>query len=268
MRTRALALILAAAAGLGGCGAGGALRHPFDPQAWSYQSRQDDPIILAVAGPVAVDVDSFGGDVIVIADAKLSQATVTVTREATHGSARKKEAKRSLAEIGYSAVVVPGAAGPELEIRTWTGHAEPHHQRAHLEIGVPAVNGLNLRARRGFVEAIDLEGEVHIECSEGDVRIMTNRPMQRAVTVLNRQGDIDYRVRGESTGSFDCEVADGEVFYRARQGRFIVDKATNRTLRATLNDGSNPILLRTSGGDIRVAVVHNPGQVGEKIVDP
>lgn len=261
-------MLAAAVAWLGGCGAGKVMRHPFDPQAWSYQTREDDPIILDVAGPVAVDVDSFGGNVIVTADERLSQATVTVTREARHGSGRKKEAKRSMAEIGYSAVVLPGASGPELEIRTWTGHAEPHFQRAHLQIAVPAVQGLTLRTRRGLVEAIDIEGKVHIECAEGDVRVMTHRPMWRAVTVLNHEGDIDYRVRGESTGAFDCEATGGGVLYRARQGRFIVSEVTDATLRAVLNDGGNQVRLRTTGGDIRVAVVRDPTQVGKTIVDP
>ncbi|MHC4416866.1 MAG: hypothetical protein ACYS0G_16480, partial [Planctomycetota bacterium] len=172
MRTRALALILAAAAAwLGGCGGEGILRHPFDPQAWSYQSREDDPFTVKVVGPVAVDVVSFGGNVMITADEKLSEATITVRREATHGFARRKEAKQSLAKIAYSAAVVPGVAGPQLEVRTWTNHAEPHYQRAHLEIGVPAVDGVTVRTRFGDVEAIDIEGTVHIECSEGDVTV-------------------------------------------------------------------------------------------------
>ncbi|MHC4348351.1 MAG: DUF4097 family beta strand repeat-containing protein [Planctomycetota bacterium] len=268
MRIRTLALIFGAVAWLGGCGTGGFLRHPFDPSAWSYHSQEDDPLILNVAGPVAIDVESFGGDVIITASEKLSEATVTVRREARHGSARKKEAKASLAEIGYSAVVVPGGSGPVLEVRTWTGHPEPYYQRAHLEINVPAATGVTVHTRDGLVEAINIEGAVDIECAAGDVRVMTNRPMWQAVTVVNDQGDIDYRVRGESTGSFECETSDGDVTYRARQGRFIVDMATNLTLRATLNGGENPIRLRTSSGDIRVAVVHNPTEVGEKIVDP
>jgi hypothetical protein len=66
----------------------------------------------------------------------------------------------------------------------------------------------------------------------------------------------------------DCVARDGNVAYRARQGRLIVSEVTPDRLRATLNDGENPIRLRTTGGDIRVAVVHNPTEVGEKIVDP
>ena len=268
MRIRTLALILGAVAWLGGCGTGGFLRNPFDPSAWSYQSQEDDPLILNVAGPVAIDVVSFGGDVIITASDKFSEATVTVRREATHGSARKKEAKASLAEIGYSAVVVPGGSGRVLEVRTWTGHPEPHFQRAHLEISVPAATGVTVRTRDGLVEAVDIEGAVDIECAGGDVRVMTNRPMWQAVTVVNDQGDIDYRVRGESTGSLDCVAKNGNVAYRVRQGRLIVNEVTPDTLRATLNNGKNPIRLRTTGGDIRIAVVHNPTEVGEKIVDP
>jgi hypothetical protein len=66
----------------------------------------------------------------------------------------------------------------------------------------------------------------------------------------------------------DCETQDGELLYRARQGRFIVSEVTPTMLRATLNEGENPIRLRTTSGNIRVAVVHNPTEVGEKIVDP
>ncbi|MHC5005927.1 MAG: DUF4097 family beta strand repeat-containing protein [Planctomycetota bacterium] len=268
MRIRTLALILGAVAWLGGCGTGGFLRHPFDPSAWGDHFQEDDPLILNVTGPVAIDVESFGGDVIITANEKLTEATVTVRREARHGSSRRKEAKASLAEIGYSAVVVPGESGPVLEVRTWTGHPEPYFQRAHLEINVPAATGVTVRSRDGLVAAVDIEGAVDIECAAGDVRVMTNRPMWQAVTVINDQGDIDYRVRGESTGLLDCETQDGELLYRARQGRFIVSEVTPTMLRATLNEGENPIRLRTTGGNIRVAVVHNPTEVGEKIVDP
>jgi hypothetical protein len=163
MRIRTLALILGAVAWLGGCGTGGFLRNPFDPSAWSYHSQEDDPLILNVAGPVAIDVVSFGGDVIITASEKLSEATVTVRREATHGSSRKKESKASLAEIGYSAVVVPSGSGPVLEVRTWTGHPEPYFQRAHLEINVSAATGVTVRTRDGLVEAVDIEGAVDIQ---------------------------------------------------------------------------------------------------------
>ena len=39
-------------------------------------------------------------------------------------------------------------------------------------------------------------------------------------------------------------------------------------LIATLNGGTNPILLRTSDKNIRIAVVPDPTNVGREIVDP
>ena len=57
MRTGILTLMLAAVvAWLGGCGAGAVLRHPFDPEVWSYRSQEDEPITLDVAGPVVVGI--------------------------------------------------------------------------------------------------------------------------------------------------------------------------------------------------------------------
>jgi len=36
----------------------------------------------------------------------------------------------------------------------------------------------------------------------------------------------------------------------------------------TLNDGENPIRLRTVDGDIRIAVVSNPTNIGTYIIQP
>ena len=39
-------------------------------------------------------------------------------------------------------------------------------------------------------------------------------------------------------------------------------------LRAILNGGDSPVVLRTVDGDIRIAVVPDPFAVGKYIVDP
>ena len=102
---------------------------------------------------------------------------------------------------------------------------------------------------------------------EGDVRVMSNQAMIRPVTIVNRNGDIDYRVRGESSARFDCETVDGRVYQKVRYGRLKTMSPTDRdSFNGTLNDGDNPVRLRTVNGDIRVAVVYNPEQVGEFIL--
>ena len=244
---------------LGGC----------SPDRLAYRKVADDPVVLEVLGPVAVDVQSFAGDVIIETDPLLSEATVSVVRETSHGFKRTKEGKASLEEIGYDAKLVPGQLGQMLRVRTWSSHAEPHFQRASLHISLPAVDGLTVRTRGGDVSATGIEGTVQIETSEGNVRVMTDLPMTRAVTIVTTEGDIDYRVRGESTGVFDCEAIRGAVIQRVHYGRLKIHTGTDHdTLLATLNEGRNLIQLRTVGGEIRVAVVSNPTHVGSKIVDP
>ncbi len=254
MHPRFPLIALLATAALGGCGT---------------PSRMADPIALSAAGPVAVHVVSFNGDVTVIADPNLPWATIRMKRQATHGFRRHADAKESLAGIQYSARIVAGERGPVLEVRTWTSDKEPWFQRAHLDIRLPTVDGLTVRTSNGTVEALNIRGAVDIRNTGGDVQVMTNLPMVRPVTIDTSFGDLDYRVRLGSTALFECHAANGSVDGRIRHGRLIIHNGTNdETFLATLNDGTNPVRLTTVNGDIRIAVVKVPTDVGSSIVTP
>ncbi len=258
MRTRLLYSVAIVSAcvtfGLGGCGT---------------PSQMGTPILLATQGPVAVDVVSFSGDVTVNADPSLPWATIAVRRRATHGIRRNEEAQDSLANIQYSARIVEGEHGPVLQVRIWTTDKEPWFQRADVVINLPRVRGLTVRTTNGMIEALNIDGEIDIECSNGDVRVMTNLRMRRAVTIHNDRGNIDYRVPYGSTAAFACHSTGGSVDGRIRQGRYIVHAGTDHaTLVATLNEGTNPVKLTTTEGDIRIAVVEKPTDVGSFIVTP
>lgn len=227
------------------------------------QSSTDEPIELEVLGPIEINVESFGGDVIINVDEELSAAKVTITRVAIHGTGRKEEAEASLSQIDYIVEIVPGDLGQVLRIRTFTTHAEPHFQRADILIELPAVDGVYVRTERGDVVAKNIEGEVEIINNLGDVRIMTNHPMKRSVLIKNSEGDIEYRVRGESTGVFDCIAEGGRVEHVVKYGLFRI--AANRRrgrLQAALNNGDNLVKLETQDGNIFIAVVSDPTDVG------
>ena len=80
------------------------------------------------------------------------------------------------------------------------------------------------------------------------------------------EGDIEYRVRGESTGIFDCIAEGGKVDHHVSYGKFIIapNRRTGRLL-AALNDGGNSVVLHTEDGNIKVAVVSNPTDIGTAI---
>ncbi len=224
----------------------------------------DDPVYFNdIRGPLSVDVISFSGSVRIEAVPELDHVTVHVERVATHGYGRKWEADDSLAEIDWSAEIVRNPVGPTLVIRTSTTHPEPHFQRVRIDITMPAADGVQIATRNGDVILDNVSGPIDLSTSNGNVRLMTPQPLVGPVSILNSYGDIDYRVRGESSGAFDCEAERGQVTHYTRYGQMVVDRATDHdSLKATLNGGENPVYLRTADGDIRVAVVADPTAVG------
>ncbi len=232
------------------------------------RSALDDRIVLNIAGPVAVEVESFNGDVKVLVDDRLDHATVRVKRVADYGWTREKTARKSLDEIDYSVELVSGPEGPVLRVKTWTSHPEPHYQRAHVTIRLPGVNRLQVTTNRGRVVAVDTRGETEITTVRGSIRFMTTRPITKAVTLHSARGDIDFRVRGESVGLITAESSDGDVDQHVRYGNVRVTEDLDRRKTIILNDGTNPIRLTTDEGNVRIAVVANPTDVGTFIRDP
>lgn len=252
--------VVTCAAALGGCAGpdrpGWLSAYPSN---WSNRQVVDEPVLFNVAGPLEIDVESFNGDVVIQGKPELTHAQLTVVREAVHGHQRVDEARASLGEMSFSAEVIPGELGQRLQVRTQTTHAEPHFHRAHVYIEAPDIENITVRTTNGRVWMKNIRGKLDIETTEDDVRVMTNQPMNRVITIVNRNGDIDIRMRAESQGLIDAQTVNGSAATYAKYGRIVVDPATrhDRSI-ARFNSGTNPITLRTVNGDITVAIVHNP----------
>ncbi|MBT8485985.1 MAG: DUF4097 family beta strand repeat protein [Phycisphaerales bacterium] len=243
----------------------GALGRTFRAGTDAISSRHlnDEPIYFRATGPLSIDVDSFGGDVELIANSELDYAVVTVTRRATHGPGRRLEADAAMTEIEYSIDILPGPIGPILEIRAATNNVEPHFLRADVQIEVPDVDAVRIHTQRGDVTAQNVRGPVDIRTSGGDVRLLTERPMTDSVQIINDGGSIDYRVRAESSGRIDAVALRGMVRQHAPTGEILIETGTSYDrLNATLNRGTNPVVMRAADGDIRIAVVEDPTKVG------
>ncbi len=264
----AILMGLASIANSGCSGPGKPAWVSVNPNDWANRGETDEPVMLDVLGAVAVDVTSFNGSVTIEGNPKLTQAKVTVRREGVHGYGRTKEATASLEDIKYSAEVVPGDLGQVLRVQTTTTNAEPHFQRAQVFIELPDVENISVHTTNGNVTARNISGTVDVSTTHGEVRIMTNQAMTKPVTIINRDGDINYRIRAESTGQFDAQTVNGKVHQHVRYGAFAIKPGTQQdVLHGVLNDGTNPITLRTVNGDIRIAVVSDPESVGEFIMD-
>jgi hypothetical protein len=258
-RWLALALTLALAAG---CSSKkGPWWDSLNPSSWSNKHYKDDPVVIDVVGPIGVDIETFAGDVVVEADPKAKAATVTVVREAMYGWGRSGEGKASLGDIATTAELgaadtARGELGQTLRVRATTSGAEPHLQRAHVYVKAPEIDGVRVKTDDGSVDVSHIEGAVDVETSNGNVRVASNRAMRQPVTIIDTNGHIDYRVRGESSAEFDAQTINGRVSGFVKYGTLILKPTSRDDLyQATLNDGTNKVILRTTNGNITIAVV-------------
>jgi hypothetical protein len=228
----------------------------------------DEPVELKTQGPVAIDIDNFAGDIVVRADRKVERTFVEVRRVSTHGFGRWSESREALDDAQWTATLEPRVGGGEtLIIRTDTPNPEEHFHHMEILVVAPALDTVKIRTTNGDVTIIENQGAVDVETTRGDVRMMTPWPMTGPMTIITSEGAIDYRVRGESKGVFDCETHGGRVNQRCEYGSWLALDSKNDHDRfyAVLNGGTNPVVLRTSDENIRVAVVPNPTAVGPMI---
>ncbi len=216
-------------------------------------------------GPIDVVVSSFAGDVSVHANPDIDVTTVQVTRVAQHGYLRGTEPREALEYVDWIANLTPGP-GPVETLRVEIDYIgpEPWFMRAHLRIETPSLDRVTVRTTNGDVSIRNNTGPLDIQTNLGDVTIASSHPLVDASTVLVVEGNVDYRVPGKSSGMFDVEVIDGDIEVWVPEGRwrYISRTPLDDTINARLNDGENPILLRASEGDIRIAVVPDPMSYG------
>ena len=277
---RSLALLVGALAGsatvLTGCntGAEAVFEHAQGTPRRMSESiadrrRKDTPYELAITGPIGLDVNLFNGSVDVRVDPDAEFVTLVFTRGASHGYERKDEAEAALLDdLTYDFEIVPGALGRVLQVTAETESLEPHFLRVDVSIEVPELENVSIRTGSGDVSVMNGQGTVDIDVRRGDIRYLTMTPVRQSVRMITGRGNVDLRVRGESTGAVLAESIRGDVRHRVIRGRWIVKPGTtyNRMI-GSLNDGRNPIELRTVEGIVRFASIPDPLDVGAMILD-
>ena len=227
--------------------------------------KHDNLVQYRSRGAIDVIVDSFAGDVVVVADPTFDATTVQLIREAHHGYLRGFEPEEALKYLSWNSRLDPGPGPVEtLSIETAYSGPEPWYMRAHLRIQTPMLDRVKIQTSHGKVYIRNNTGPVDIETNLGDVVIATSHPLIDAVQILVSEGDVDYRVPRGSTGLFDVAVVEGDIEMRVTEGRMRFTDGLNNenALNARLDDGRNPILIRTTEGDIRIDIVEQPLSFG------
>jgi len=227
--------------------------------------------VVAVPGSIAVDVEIHAGEVTIDTGLHIKgDARVIIQREASHGYGRRDEASDSIALMNESVGMEVDSQGRQvLKVRASTTAEEAHYHRTNVVIQAPAIDGVRVHTTHGRVKITGAQGPIEVATTGGDIYFATTLAITEPVEITTGDGNIDYRVRAESTGLFDCESAGDKVLHRVRYGSFIIHSGTDQdSLRASLNDGENPVSLRATNGKVRIAIVPDPMAHGSRIYDP
>ncbi|MBC02850.1 MAG: hypothetical protein CMJ34_06055 [Phycisphaerae bacterium] len=233
-------------------------------------AEDDARVMVDVRGVLDVVIESFAGNVRIEEVPGMEGATIEPVRRAYLGHSRRDEGEQALEDIEYRIELRKGELDREtVFITTSTAHPEDHLQGVDFFIRTGQLGGIDISTTRGHVWVKNNSGPVDIETTYGDVRVVTDHPMNDSIVLVTKDASIDYRVGPGSTGLYDLRSVGGRVYQRFTEAPITATSEENgpSIFVGEVGDGENPVILRTTYGDIRVAVVDEPTEVGPVIVE-
>ena len=228
----------------------------------------DKPVYVTFADEglvVDVVIQNASGDVIVRGKPKEATGETTVRIEPRIEIRTVSQRKAKLDEIQWDVHMEENDHGGQtLTIDVRSIDHEAWFAGADIEVDTPRLGNVRVNTRRGKIIVDDNRGPVDLSTKGAEIRVRTPWPMTQPCAMVNKDADINWSTRGESSGEFDCETVGGNIISYCRYGRWImVDKRNDtNSLHATLNGGKNPIVMRNVDGDIRIKIVEDPHNTG------
>ena len=181
----------------------------------------------------------------------------------------QNDLKHSLDFIDYRASLSRVSGGAICTVSVMTSYPEPENQWVELDIRVPHLAGVNIRTSDGEVTVANANGPMTIYNNHGDIVVSTVFAVRDDVLLVTAEGHIDFRLPVESTGSVFVSAVGGRAVIDVPNqlgggdigDRFGVRYSDRSHARGTLNAGGNGITLRTAGGNGRVIVSEDPGDI-------
>lgn len=257
---------------LGGCGA-------------SYQTTETLPYVdslssapIGAGEPIFLSVNNFHGSVHVSSDSSVGGIEIKRSlharekdwEQAGRNFDLQNDLKHSLDFIDYRASLAKADGGGAIcTVSVRTRYPEPANQWVELDIRVPNLAGVNIRTSDGEVTVANWRGPLSAYTDHGDIVVSTVYGVVNDVDLVTAGGHIDMRLPTNSTGSVFVSAVGGRAVIDISDDlgggeigeKFGVRYSDSSHARGTLHAGGNGITLRTSGGNARVIVSDDPGNV-------
>lgn len=243
-----LTVMLVAVALLGGCHVAKKVSVPIE-----------GPELRAGAAPI-VDVTNWNGSVQIWVSSKYSRVKVGAKIRRVSRQAPNRWASADQAEI--TAVTAQRDGRSYLTVRSGTKAKDPALSRAEVVIRLPDCGGVTVRNSGGLVELRGVAGPIQVENGQGNTRggrveLRTGEPLTDPVTITTTEGTVYYQVDADSSGRFELTAENGQAAFDARTGAIKFESADGSRFKCTLNDGTNPVILRSLRGTVFARVIEN-----------
>ncbi|MCC6429029.1 MAG: hypothetical protein IT435_19695 [Phycisphaerales bacterium] len=208
-----------------------------------------------ITGPLAVDIQSIRGAVLVETDPKLTGPSVMV--------AALEGGKTGTAESFIASQLAGGEHGSVLRVVS-ADTADGPAPRTLITVRVPACDGLRVRTSDGDVRMLGVGGAIDVEvgackAGHGGIVLDTTRALNQPVSLMLAEGRIDVRIPSSSELTATADAMDGLSKLRADSTRVVTRKLTQSQFEVTIGSGTAPMVLRTGRGDI-ILGVHDAGR--------
>lgn len=220
--------------------------------------------------PAVVDVSNWNGNVQIIANGRYSEPEVRAkTRGLTKVKSRTLDDLRSL---GTVKAITMEEGGKRILRVTGSIVGNDPNVAMDLQIRLAKAAGIHVVNAGGEVEVVGAAGPVTIENGlpgrpGGDIQFRSGIPITDSVTLTTTDGKVLYQVGPGSTGDLDIQTAQGMPEVEATAGRLGNIRYSESRWRGTLEDGTNPIRLRSDRGGVRMVVVTDAGSIGREYWD-
>lgn len=240
------AAALALAAGICGCA--------------SSRSTTSEVAVPEGTHLLALDVKNVRGSVEVRVNPRIKGAIIESTAGiSTRDDFTPKNDREVVDALSVSADLISQGETGVLKIVSSSQRPQAEDQRVDLRITMPRCDGVNIDNRGGLVMVVGASGAHTITNREGPVEVRTNTAITDPVTLTTTDGNIYYQVPAGSSGAFDLVTLRGECAFRNEVTDVQKDTySTREQLSTVLNNGENPVVLRTNEGDARVWVIKDP----------
>jgi DUF4097 and DUF4098 domain-containing protein YvlB len=218
-----------------------------------FNSDLDAKFVVTVPMQYNVDVTTAGGDIKVSdlagrvrtrtsgGDIALGHIQGVVDAKTSGGdvSMAASNAQATLATSGGDIKV--GDAAASLDVRTSGGSIEVHRAAADLKAHTSG----------GSIEIGDIGGAIDASTSGGSIRARMSRQPHGDCRLTTSGGGITIGLAQGVALDIDAHTSGGDV--SAAMPVTITGKQEESTLNAKLNGGGPKLVLRSSGGDIRLS---------------